>query len=76
MLAVVVHGAFGVVLGKDEQETADIARVLDIKMRLRVRFPLVASTGATGIDRSLAARLLREDSGYFSEFHPNAWPRS
>ncbi|HMN13434.1 MAG TPA: recombinase family protein, partial [Bellilinea sp.] len=31
VLAVVVHGDFGVVLGKDEQETADIARVLDIK---------------------------------------------
>ncbi len=31
VLAVVVHGDFGVVLGEDEQETADIARVLDIK---------------------------------------------
>src|SRR5690554_6892121 len=45
-------------------------------MRLRVRFPLVAATGATGIDCSLAACLLREDSGDFSEFHPDAWPRS
>ncbi len=31
VLAVVVHGDFGVVLGEDEQETAEIARVLDIK---------------------------------------------
>lgn len=31
VLAVVVHGDFGVVLGQDEQETAEIARVLDIK---------------------------------------------
>ena len=31
VLAVVVHGDFGIVLGKDEQETAEIARVLDIK---------------------------------------------
>jgi hypothetical protein len=31
VLAVVVHGDFGVVLGKDEQETANMARVLDIK---------------------------------------------
>ena len=31
VLAVVVHGDFGVVLGKDEQETAEVARILDIK---------------------------------------------
>jgi len=31
VLAVVVHGDFGVVLGENEQETAEIARVLDIK---------------------------------------------
>lgn len=31
VLAVVVHGDFGVVLGENEQETAEIAQVLDIK---------------------------------------------
>jgi hypothetical protein len=31
VLAVVVRGDFGVVLGKDEQETAEIARILDLK---------------------------------------------
>jgi len=31
VLAVVVHGDFGIVLGQDEQDTAGIAKALDIK---------------------------------------------
>jgi hypothetical protein len=57
-LAVVVHGDFGVVLGEDEQETAEIARVLDIKNAATSEISPRSRHGSDGI-RTRGLRLDR-----------------
>ncbi len=49
VLAVVVHGDFGVVLGKDEQETAEVARILDIKNAATSEIPPRSRHGSDGL---------------------------
>lgn len=58
VLAVVLHGGFGVVLGKDDAERASIAGALQIKMATSMPRSQIGSDGARSIVRIRSLVLL------------------